>query len=78
MKYYETMSVEELEMELAEQRAKIDTAKDELRELVKFYDAKVAERDAAEKVARMSDLERAALVQVIQTQGIPSEENFGN
>lgn len=78
MNPYESMSIEELEAELSQRRAEIDLAKEELRQLVKLYDAKVAERDAAAKVAQMSDIERAALAQVIQAYGIPSAEQFGN
>jgi len=74
MKSLEKMSIEELEFyiqDLMAQRAEVVAMQ---REAQGVLDRKRAERDAREKVGRMSDAEKAALLQVVRAEGIESGE----
>lgn len=68
-KNWNEKSLEELEAlsnELDEKRLAI---RDEMRALRKVIDAKLAAQSAAEKLARLSDAERMALLQMINDAG---------
>jgi hypothetical protein len=72
------MSSEELEahyQELDGQRAAIQA---EARLVRAEIDQRVAAAEAARKLASMSDREKAALIQMLEAQGIESAEGFGS
>lgn len=68
-KKWNEMTLEELETlsnELDEKRLAI---RDEMRALRRVIDAKLAAKSAAEKLERLSDAERRALLQMVQEAG---------
>lgn len=69
------MSIDELEAHCQALRGKKEKLQDELREAIRILDGKRATDSALAKVAAMSSAERAALAQVIQTEGVPSNES---
>lgn len=73
----DNLTIEELESKLAEIEARRDELKTQARAIVRVLDAKRAAAAAAAKLAAMSDVERAALAQLVQAQGIASGESFG-
>lgn len=74
---HDTMTVDELEAEIAginEQRAVL---KAKAVEVHRVLDAKNVKAAAERKLATLSDAEKAALVQMIQAQGAPSNGSVG-
>lgn len=67
---YDDMSMEELEVE----NQKLDEQKQAIRKQQLEVNAAMTRRVARDKLAAMSDEEKSALAQVIQADGIPSEE----
>lgn len=75
---YSEMTLEQLETvsrELTQERYAI---KLELRKLVKLIDFRYAQGEAVRKLETMSDAQKVALAQAVNTQGIPTGEEFGN
>lgn len=70
-------TVEEIDEELWKLGQKRDAIKAEMLELTRARDAKAALEDAEQRVATMSDPERAALLQTLQTTGIESDHKMG-
>lgn len=71
------LTIADLEETLAKIEGQRDALKEKARAIVKALDAKRAEAAAREKLAAMSDLERAAMAQIVKPQGIDSGEAFG-
>lgn len=65
---YDSMSLEELETENIRLSNERNAIKQQQLELTAAIDRKIAERDAALKLAAMSPAERAALTQIVQVQ----------
>lgn len=71
------MSVEQLQAQLDRLNAERDALKEQIRRITPVLDAKQAQAAAGRKLAAMSDSERAALAQLLRTEGIPSGEAVG-
>jgi hypothetical protein len=78
MNKYEGMSLEQLDAAISELQAQKDAVREELKAANAARDSKIAQEAARAKLASLSDVERAALAQVIQAEGITSTESFGN
>lgn len=74
---YEDMSLEQLEKENQKLMAQKDAIRENQKVITALMDEKSSMAEAQRKVATMSNAEKAALVQVLQPQGIASEETFG-
>lgn len=68
-KKWTEMSLDELETLANELDEKRLAVRDEMRALRRVIDAKLAAQSAADKLARMSDAERMALLQMIEEAG---------
>jgi len=76
-KKIENYTDEELDAKLIELGNERDKIKKEMRELTAESDKRFAQAEAKRKLELMSDTEKAALHQMIQTEGISSEEQVG-
>lgn len=74
---YDTMTVEELEATIAEINAKRAVLKAQAVAVHTVLDAKNVQTSAARKLATLSDAEKAALVQMINTQAVASNGAIG-
>jgi hypothetical protein len=74
-KALQDMTVDELTEFIQECMAQRTELKGRQLEASRIRDQKVAEAEAAARVEAMSDIERAALLQVLQPTGIPSKES---
>lgn len=77
MNNLEKMSIEELQERLNQINAQRDELIAEARQVSGVLNLKVALRAAESKLAAMSEVERAALTQVLAVDGIASTEAFG-
>ena len=77
MSTYKNMSITELEEAIAEIMAKQQELKQQKLAIHTALDAKLKEAEAKRKLERMSDDEKRAMLQELQTAGIGSTEEFG-
>jgi hypothetical protein len=70
-------TVEEIDEELMKLGQKRDQIKAEMLDLTRVRDEKAALEAAEQRVATMSDPERAALLQTLQAGGIESDHKMG-
>jgi len=77
MENYEDMSIEQLEKENNKLSARRLEIKSEQMKIVAVLERKRSEKEAAAKVARMTDKEKQAMARVIQAEGIESTEAVG-
>lgn len=75
--YYSDMTLEELEAVAEDLRAKRESLKSELKQVVVVIDRRLAEVAARKKLETMSDPERQALFQLLQGNGVESGEVMG-
>lgn len=73
----ESMTIEELESVIHDCMAQRKVMKEFQKAASDILDRKRQASSAADKVAAMSDPERAALMQALRAQGVPSGEAFG-
>lgn len=73
----EVMTVEELEQHIQKLDVVKQTVRDQQREAHAVLDRKNAELAAAAKLENLSDPEKAALLQVLQHDGIETAEEVG-
>lgn len=71
------LSIAELEAMLTDLHTERKALAARKREVARVLDAKLIEQAAHEKLAAMSDTERAALRQALDAEGIASDEAFG-
>lgn len=71
---HEEMNADQLQSELDKINANRDALSAEARQVAGLFSKKLAEENAKAKLDAMTDVERAALAQVIQAQGIASGE----
>lgn len=74
---YSTYSVEELQAQKILIDEQINALYAEKRAIAALEDAKLVRENAIRKAAPLTDQEKAALVQVIAAEGIPSEAQVG-
>jgi hypothetical protein len=74
-KALQDMTIDELAEFIQECMAQRTELKGRQLEASRIRDQKVAEAEATARVEAMSDIERAALLQVLQPAGIPSKES---
>ena len=74
---YKKMTIKELEKIKRDLGNKIRALKEELHEAQIVWNSRQTEIRAREKVAAMSDNERAALAQVLSLEGIATKEGVG-
>lgn len=77
MNNLETMSVEALQETLDQTNAQRDELAAYARQVAAVLNKKLALQAAQDKLAGMSDVERLALAQLLQVNGVPSAEKFG-
>lgn len=76
-KQLKNMTAEELESRYQEIEGERAALQVEAREVRAEIDRRAAEAEAVRKLATMSDPEKAALMQMLEAQGIQSAEAFG-
>jgi len=74
---YEDFSIEELEAAIAAITLEQSRLKQQKLAIHSVLDRKMQTAEATRKLAAMSDSEKAALLQVMQAEGIPTAEEFG-
>lgn len=74
---YEKMSIPELEAEINTLDQAMEVIRARKRAAAKVLDGKLVMAEAVRKVEHMSDAERAALVQVLNPDGVMSQEQLG-
>lgn len=74
---YSTYSVEELQAQKLLIDEQINALYAEKRAIAALEDAKLVRENAIRKAATLTDQEKAALVQVIAAEGIPSDTQVG-
>lgn len=76
-KAIEKLTIEELDAEIDRLNRERDLLKQQIRGLNEARNEKLNAQSARDKLARMSAGERAALAQIVQAEGVKSEESFG-
>lgn len=74
---YSSYSVEELQARKLQIDEQIQALQATKREIAAAEDAQLVRENALRKAATMTDAEKAALVQVIAAEGIPSDTQVG-
>ncbi len=75
---YSGKTVEELQAMKQELDTRIEVLYAQKREIAAAENTKLVEDAARRRLETMSDEEKATLVQIIQAEGIHSQENLGN
>lgn len=77
MANYEEMTIPELEKVIQGMAAQVLEIKAEQRKAHAVLDEKVIRADLVRKLANLTDPEKAALVQMIQAEGVEGQEGVG-